>query len=54
MYEMYPDAWPAAPDRRSANAPADPPQRRARKQHSVLPAVLAQSKPVDQHRIQTE
>ena len=38
MYEMYPEAWALAEaQQRSAN----PPRRRPRKKHSVLPAVIA-------------
>ena len=39
MYEMYPDAWAVADDRQPATT-AIKPRRRARKEHSVVPAVL--------------
>jgi hypothetical protein len=38
MYEMYPDAWTATDDDHSPSR--QPPRRRARKKHSVQPAVL--------------
>lgn len=44
MYEMYPDTWAAA-DKPQAPATTAKPRRRARKQHSVLPAVLAHLAP---------
>ena len=44
MYEMYPDAWPVMDDRQSQEA-AGKPRRRARKVHSVVPAVLRQTEP---------
>jgi hypothetical protein len=44
MYEMYPDAWPVRDDRQSQDAAAKP-HRRARKVHSVVPAVLPQTDP---------
>ncbi len=40
MYEMYPDAWAVAEDR-SQQTPGAKPRRRARKEHSVLPDVIA-------------
>lgn len=40
MYEMYPDAWAQAALRQQA-APDAKPRRRARKEHSVLPPVIA-------------
>ena len=39
MYEMYPDAWTVAADRQR-QVHADRPRRRARKEHSVVPAIL--------------
>ncbi len=39
MYEMYPDAWPVSDDRQSQTA-GHRPRRRARKEHSVVPAIL--------------
>jgi hypothetical protein len=39
MYDMYPDAWTVAADRQH-RVLADHPRRRARKQHSVVPAIL--------------
>ena len=39
MYEMYPDAWAVNRDRRSSGA-GQVPRRRARKEHSVVPAVI--------------
>jgi hypothetical protein len=41
MYEMYPDAWTVFDDRHQATG--HQPRRRARKEHSVVPAVLAQA-----------
>lgn len=38
MYEMYPQSWAVAEVR---PGPVEPPRRRPRKAHSVLPAVLA-------------
>ncbi len=43
MYEMYPDAWPTTVDQRPQTGSGDKPRRRARKEHSVIPPVLAQS-----------
>ena len=43
MYEMYPDAW-AVIDRQPPS-PGPRPRRRARKEHSVLPAILRQAGP---------
>lgn len=40
MYDMYPEAWPAT----VVTTPAPPPRRRARRSHSVQPAVLARQK----------
>ena len=40
MYEMYPDAW-ALNESRQQSAPDAKPRRRARKEHSVLPPVIA-------------
>ncbi|MFL6043959.1 MAG: hypothetical protein ACJ72M_02450 [Propionibacteriaceae bacterium] len=40
MYDMYPDAWTVAADDRQNQVLADHPRRRARKQHSVVPAIL--------------
>ena len=39
MYEMYPDAWTVAADRQH-QVHADRPRRRARREHSVVPAIL--------------
>jgi hypothetical protein len=51
MYQMYPEAWPVSGARRPQPAveqPADEqPRRRARKEHSVVPAALALPVPVD-------
>ena len=41
MYEMYPDAWTVFDDRHQATG--HQPRRRARKEHSVVPAILAQA-----------
>jgi len=38
MYEMYPEVWVVADPQQGA---ATPPRRRPRKEHSVLPAVIA-------------
>lgn len=40
MYEMYPDTWAHADER--ARTVDQPPRRRARKPHSVVPHVLVQ------------
>jgi hypothetical protein len=40
MYEMYPDAWTVVEDRQQ-QATGDRPRRRARKEHSVVPAVIS-------------
>ena len=46
MYEMYPEAWTEDRANRQRRLPSDHPRRRARKPHSVVPAViLAQSEP---------
>jgi hypothetical protein len=39
MYEMYPEAWTVFEDRHQAAG--HQPRRRARKEHSVVPAILA-------------
>jgi hypothetical protein len=39
MYDMYPDAWKVVADRQH-QVLADQPRRRARKEHSVVPAIL--------------
>ena len=39
MYEMYPDAW-AVSARRQPSGSSPSPRRRARKEHSVVPAIL--------------
>jgi hypothetical protein len=39
MYDMYPDAWTVTADRQH-QVLADQPRRRARKEHSVVPAIL--------------
>ena len=41
MYEMYPDAWPTAVDQPPADRLGRQARRRARKEHSVVPPVLA-------------
>ena len=41
MYEMYPDAWPASAERRQQLTVSERPRRRIRKQHAVLPAIVA-------------
>lgn len=38
MYEMYPQTWAVADERRGGT---ERPRRRPRKAHSVLPAVIA-------------
>ena len=38
MYEMYPEVWAVADAQQGTPAP---PRRRPRKEHSVLPAVIA-------------
>ena len=40
MYDMYPDVWTVPEDRRP-QTPGLRPRRRARKEHSVVPAILA-------------
>jgi hypothetical protein len=40
MYEMYPDAWTVVEDRQQ-QATGGRPRRRARKEHSVVPAVIS-------------
>jgi hypothetical protein len=45
MYEMYPDAWTASEERRQPQPETERPRRRARKTHSVLPAVLTSEMP---------
>jgi hypothetical protein len=42
MYEMYPDSWTDAQASRYQRGSSDQPRRRARKEHSVVPAVLVQ------------
>jgi hypothetical protein len=42
MYEMYPDVWTVADDRQPPG-PGPRPRRRARKEHSVVPAILVQA-----------
>ena len=39
MYEMYPEVWMVPEDRRP-QTPGLRPRRRARKEHSVVPAIL--------------
>ena len=39
MYDMYPDVWTIGTDRQH-QVPAAQPRRRARKEHSVVPAIL--------------
>jgi hypothetical protein len=39
MYDMYPDAWTVSADRQH-QVLAEQPRRRARKEHSVVPAIL--------------
>jgi hemoglobin-like flavoprotein len=41
MYEMYPEAWTVFDDRHQATG--HQPRRRARTEHSVVPAILAQA-----------
>ncbi|GAA2102743.1 hypothetical protein GCM10009841_19440 [Microlunatus panaciterrae] len=51
MYEMYPDAWKTSDDTRAEGLPTrqqsvvstDRPRRRARKEHSVTPPVIART-----------
>jgi hypothetical protein len=45
MYEMYPEAWPSVLDQRQQTGAGDKPRRRVRKEHSVIPPVLAQHDP---------
>jgi len=40
MYEMYPEVWTVPEDRR-LQTPGLRTRRRARKEHSVVPAILA-------------
>jgi hypothetical protein len=40
MYEMYPDAWTDEQADRQRRLDDDQPRRRARKPHSVVPAVI--------------
>ncbi|WP_344809898.1 hypothetical protein [Microlunatus ginsengisoli] len=40
MYEMYPDAWTDEQAARQRPTGEDQPRRRARKPHSVVPAVI--------------
>jgi hypothetical protein len=50
MYEMYPEVWAVADDAPAAATPR--PRRRRRKEHSVLPAVIArQLQPAEPRRI---
>ena len=44
MYEMYPDVWAVASDRQPAST-GPRPRRRARKEHSVVPAILVHAGP---------
>ena len=44
MYQMYPDAWPVSGARRPQPT-AEQPRRRARKEHSVVPAALTLKAP---------
>ena len=44
MYDMYPDMWTVTSDRRPPSA-GPRPRRRARKEHSVVPAILRQAGP---------
>ena len=39
MYEMYPDVWMVTADRQPSSV-GPRPRRRARKEHSVVPAIL--------------
>jgi hypothetical protein len=39
MYDMYPDAWTVSADRQH-QVLAEQPRRRARKEHSVVPAII--------------
>jgi hypothetical protein len=40
MYDMYPDAWPLAAERRQQPVVGERPRRRTRKQPAVLPALV--------------
>jgi hypothetical protein len=42
MYEMYPDTWTDEQTNRQQRGSSDQPRRRARKEHSVVPVVIAQ------------
>jgi hypothetical protein len=44
MYEMYPDVWTVTTDRQPPST-GPRPRRRARKEHSVVPAILRQAGP---------
>jgi hypothetical protein len=42
MYDMYPETWTDAQANRHQGGSSDQPRRRARKEHSVVPAIIAQ------------
>jgi hypothetical protein len=44
MYEMYPDEWMVTADRQPPST-GPRPRRRARKEHSVVPAILVNASP---------
>jgi hypothetical protein len=44
MYDMYPDVWTVTSGRQPAS-PGPRPRRRARKEHSVVPAILVNTGP---------
>jgi hypothetical protein len=46
MYDMYPDSWTEAQAARPQRSASPRPRRRTRKEHSVVPAVIA-------HQLQT-
>jgi len=49
MYDMYPQAW--ASGSALPVATAEPPRRRPRKEHSVLPAVLVRHLEAESRRL---
>ena len=44
MYDMYPEVWTVTDDRQPPS-PGPRPRRRARKEHSVVPAILIHASP---------
>jgi hypothetical protein len=48
MYEMYPETWTDSHQNRASHA-AGRPRRRARKEHSVVPAVIAHQQQAVKH-----